>query len=81
MMITTKAAGDSVTFRIEGALEGEWVDELERRLRRMRDSRPFIQLDLCRTASIDNSGKNLIAQMFADGVEVVVPTKHSTRVQ
>ncbi len=30
---------------------------------------------------IDNSGKNLIAAMFADGVEVVVPTKHSTRVQ
>lgn len=80
-MITTKAAGDSVTFRIEGALEGEWVDELERRWRRMRDSRPFIQLDLCGAESIDNSGKNLIAAMFADGVEVVVPTKHSTRVQ
>lgn len=79
-MITTKAAGDSVTFRIEGALEGEWVEELERRWRRMRNSRPFIQLDLCGTQTIDNSGKDLIAQMFADGVEVVVPTKHSTRV-
>jgi hypothetical protein len=81
MMITTKSAGDSITFRIEGPLEGEWVDELERRWRRMRDSRPFIQLDLCGAASIDNSGKDLIAQMFADGVEVVVPTRHSTRVQ
>lgn len=80
-MITTKTAGDSVTFLIEGALEGEWVGELERRWRHMRDSRPCIQLDLCRAGSIDDSGKNLIAQMFADGVELVVRTKHSTRVQ
>ena len=80
-MIITKSAGDSVTFRIDGALEGEWVDELERRWRRMRNGITSIQLDLCRANSIDNSGKNLIAEMFANGVEVVVATKPPRRVQ
>ena len=80
-MIITKAAGDSVTFRVDGALEGEWVDELERRWRRMRGSSASIQLDLCRADSIDNSGKTLIAEMFANGVEVVVATRNPLRVQ
>jgi hypothetical protein len=80
-MIITKSAGDSVTFSIDGALEGEWVDELERRWRRMRNSSTSFQLDLCHANSIDNSGKNLIAEMFANGVEVVVASKQPRRVQ
>ncbi len=80
-MITTKAAGDSVTFRIEGSLEGDWVEELERRWRKLRNSRSSVQLDLCHAGNIDNSGKTLIAEMFADGVEVVIGTKRSQRVQ
>jgi hypothetical protein len=80
-MITTKAAGDSVTFRIDGALEGEWVNELERRWRHMRDGSSSFQLDLCRADTIDDSGKTLIAEMFANGVEIVVRTKHSKHVQ
>ena len=79
-MITTKATGDSVTFQIEGALEGEWVDELGRRWRKLRDFQ-FVQLDLCRAVSIDPPGKNLIAEMFANGVEVVVRTKNPNNVQ
>ena len=70
-----------MTFRIDGALEGEWVDELERRWRKMRDSRSIIQLDLCHAASIDDYGKTLIAEMFANGVEVVVGTKNPERIQ
>lgn len=80
-MIITKAEGDSVTFTIDGALEGDWVSELERRWRHMRNASSSFQLDLCRAAKIDDSGKNLIAEMFANGVEVVVATKRPKRLQ
>ncbi|HZQ70351.1 MAG TPA: hypothetical protein VFA68_17625 [Terriglobales bacterium] len=80
-MITTKAAGDSVTFQIDGALEGDSVGELERRWRQVCKTGPYIQLDLCRAANIDEPGKSLIAEMFANGVEVVVGCKPTERVQ
>lgn len=80
-MIITKAAGDSVTFTIDGALEGDWVNELERRWRHMRTASSFFQLDLCRAVNIDDLGKNLIAEMFANGVEVVVGSKRPQRLQ
>ena len=61
------------TFRVEGPLAGPLVTELEKRWRvaEHTGARP-LRLDLCRVAEIDDAGKELLREMFAQGVEFVV---------
>ena len=79
-MITSDTQGDNTTFRVEGELKGEWVEELEYRWRHASREK-CIRLDLCRLYDIDEQGKNLVSEMFVNGVELVVGPRGPHRVQ
>jgi endonuclease IV len=79
-MITTDTHGGTTTLRVEGELRGEWVEELEYRWRHAGEQK-HIQLDLCHAYDIDEQGKNLVSEMFANGVELVVGPRGPHRVQ
>src|SRR5215472_7825119 len=61
------------TLEVEGALRGEWVAELRRSWRRIRDlaSGASIRVELADVSYIDAGGKVLLAEMYRDGVEVL----------
>jgi len=80
-MITTSTGRDSITLQVVGEFNGEWVQELERRWRKARTEGPSVRVDLCGAHEIDGQARNLIAEMFADGVELVVGPCHPRRVQ
>lgn len=71
--IRTEEGTGSATLRIEGALAGSMVAELERRWRCLEHARRCcVRLDLCRVGEIDQAGKDLLRTMFSQGVQLVV---------
>ena len=57
---------------VEGTLSGVWVDELERcwlEARRSSNGEPM-RVDLSGVSFVDDKGRQLLAQMFQDGVEL-----------
>jgi hypothetical protein len=62
-----------ITFRLEGRLEGPWVDELERCWRGLLDdaSRPTVCVDLTDVTYIDAAGKARLARMHEQGAEFI----------
>ncbi len=80
-MITKCATEDGVILRVFGSLTGSSVRELERRWREARTLETSVQVDLCATEEIDSEGRNLIGEMFANGVELVVGARGPRRVQ
>jgi ABC-type transporter Mla MlaB component len=71
-MVTTNVAGDSVTLRVVGPLRGTTVRELERQWHRAQANNTQIQMDLCSAYDIDVTAKDLLAEMFASGVELLI---------
>jgi len=61
------------TLRLEGALKDEWVRELRRVWRRIRDAaeRVPIRVELADVRFVDPAGKVLLAEMYRDGVDIV----------
>lgn len=61
------------SLRLEGALKGEWVQELRRvwRRTRARAAGTPIVLVLADVTYVDASGKVLLTEMHRDGVEIV----------
>ncbi len=79
-MVTTNVAGDSVTLRVVGPLKGASVRELERQWHKAQGNNFQIQMDLCSAYDMDGEARKLIAEMFANGVELLI-TARPTYVQ
>jgi hypothetical protein len=62
--------GQGTTLQVVGVLKGETVEKLERSWRKA--SGGPCRLDLRNAPDIDEPGKQLIAEMFASGVELVI---------
>ena len=61
------------TLRLEGTLKDEWVRELRRAWRRVREAaagRP-IRVELADVSFVDPAGKVLLAEMYREGVEIL----------
>ena len=60
-------------LRLEGTLKDEWVRELRRAWRRIREAEPGvpIRVELADVRFVDPAGKVLLAEMYRDGVEIV----------
>ena len=61
------------TLRLEGALKDEWVGELRRYWRRIRElaAGAPIRVELADVGFVDPAGKVLLAEMYREGVEIV----------
>jgi ABC-type transporter Mla MlaB component len=61
------------TLRLEGTLKDEWVRELRRVWRRIREAEPGvpIRVELAEVRFVDPAGKVLLAEMYREGVEIV----------
>jgi len=60
-------------LRLEGTLKDEWVRELRRAWRRIREAEPGvpIRVELADVRFVDPAGKVLLAEMYREGVEIV----------
>ena len=60
------------TLRLEGTLKDEWVRELRRAWRRIREAEPGvpIRVELAEVRFVDPAGKVLLAEMYREGVEI-----------
>ena len=79
-MISKEVHGDVVMLRVQGALTGATVTNLEQVWRKARGKKECF-VDLRAAHEIDAQGRSLISEMFADGVELVVGTRPPTRLQ
>lgn len=79
-MISKEVNGEVVTLRVMGALTGASVEHLERFWRKTRGKKECL-IDLRAAHEIDAQGRNLISEMFADGVELVIGTHRPARLQ
>src|SRR5436309_10457941 len=61
------------TLRLEGTLKDEWVRELRRAWRRIREAAAgaSIRVELADVPFVDPAGKVLLAEMYRDGVDIV----------
>jgi anti-anti-sigma regulatory factor len=62
-----------ITFRLEGRLEGPWVQELEQCWRSTLDAvnEPTITVDLTDVTHIDAAGKAQLADMHKQGAQFI----------
>jgi hypothetical protein len=74
---TRRAAGkkgEAWVLKLEGNVQGEWVRELRRAWRRLRETSngASIAVVLADVEFVDSAGKVLLAEMHHDGVDIVV---------
>jgi hypothetical protein len=70
LKITTQTDPQRIVFDLEGKLAGPWVQELENCWRSCSGDRTISVL-LCAVTFIDNMGRELLADMYRHGVELV----------
>jgi hypothetical protein len=73
LRITFHPSPELLTFQLEGKLAGPWVRELEGCWRRTLNVRSpaEIRLDLTAVTFVDPAGKELLAQLHAQGAKLV----------
>ena len=74
---TRRGAGEKDAgwvLKLEGKIQGEWVRELRRAWRRLREAGDGVPISvvLADVDFVDSAGKVLLAEMHRDGVEIVV---------
>jgi hypothetical protein len=69
LKITTQTDPERTILELEGKLTGPWVQELEACWRACIDRR--ISVLLCAVTFIDDKGKDLLAEMYQHGTELV----------
>ena len=73
LRITANDEPRVLSFRLEGRLEGAWVDELETCWRGLvaRAGTPALRVDLTGVTFVDAAGKAQLAVMHREGAEFV----------
>ncbi len=73
LRITANDEPRVLSFRLEGRLEGAWVDELETCWRGMvaRAGTPALRVDLTGVTFVDAAGKAQLTAMHGEGAEFV----------
>jgi ABC-type transporter Mla MlaB component len=72
LRITVQDLSQPTTLKLEGQLKGPWVDETERIWRTC--SSAVAAVDLRDVTSVDAKGKELLARMLHQGVDLVADT-------
>ena len=74
LRITTEESDSLTTFRLEGKLKGDWVEELERCWIVARTLCPETQvlIDLSNVEFVDESGSALLTRMVSNGASLEV---------
>jgi len=71
LRVTINKKGSIETWELEGKLSGEWVAELERCWKeRSPQAGVTVQVHLKAVSYVDGAGKQLLADMHDDGVEI-----------
>jgi len=72
LRITTQVGSTATTLVLEGKCRGPWVEELERCWHTTAAAAPGMKLrvDLENVGFVDERGKELLAEMYAAGVEL-----------
>lgn len=72
LRITAQERSTAITLVLEGKCRGPWVEELERCWRKTVASAPGkkLRVDLEKVGFVDERGKELLAEMYAGGVEL-----------
>lgn len=80
LRITVERSKRAATFKVDGTLTEPWVQELERvwRAEAAHRKRMYFQVDLSEVVSVDRAGKELLAQMYKEGVDLI-PVAIETR--
>ena len=73
LMITETRDKELVTFRLAGALAGEWAAEFERCWHCARGpiNAPHVVVDLAEVTFVDQAGKELLGAMVREGAELI----------
>ena len=73
MRITIQQQSGLLILQVEGKLIGPWVAELENCWRQALSSRPFatVRVDVSEVTHVDAAGKQLLAAMHGQGVELI----------
>jgi len=61
-----------ITFKLEGRIAGEWVDELERAWLEEAGRSKCLKVDLTGVTFIDPAGKEFLAARYDEGAELIV---------
>jgi hypothetical protein len=77
LAIDSDTVRHETTIRVEGVFTAESARRLESLWHQHRASGEDFRLDLCDAYKIDDEGKRLIGEMFADGVEIVVRSRRT----
>jgi len=73
LRISIKKRSGSIVLKLEGKLAGAWVEQLER-IWQARDTSEKVLVDLFDVSFVDASGKDLLAQMWQAGCDLVADT-------
>lgn len=68
LRITAQRTDDEIAVKLEGALAGPWVRELDTCWRALAGPQTRVRLDLRDVCHVDSAGRQLIAVMFRAGV-------------
>lgn len=71
LKITTQIDAAGAVFELEGKLAGPWVQELEGCWRKTANSDRPVRVLLCAVTFIDDKGRELLADMYRHGAELV----------
>jgi ABC-type transporter Mla MlaB component len=73
LRITIHDHPGTLTFQLEGSLEGPWVRELETCWQNVlvRREDPTLRVDLTGMTSLDNAGQACLAALYREGAELV----------
>jgi hypothetical protein len=72
LRITTQESSKAVKLVLEGKCRGPWVEELKRSWRKATASAAgrVLRVDLEKVGFVDERGKQLLAEMYAAGVQL-----------
>jgi hypothetical protein len=71
LKITTQTDATGTVLELEGRLAGPWVHELEGCWRKAAAVEGTVRVMLCAVTFIDDQGRNLLAEMYQHGAELV----------
>jgi ABC-type transporter Mla MlaB component len=72
LMITRIEESDSIrTLKLEGKLQGPWVEELQTACERAQSPASLVRLDLAAVSFVDTAGVDCLQELIQAGVPIV----------